>query len=474
MISLADAERIGGAARGSFWFIGACVALFAGSALFGQQAPFQGSVPTGVASPTPLALTLQGAIDRGLRTNLGLLLSGQASETARGERMRSLSALLPQLTGAVSENVEQIDLPTRGINFHIGSFSSPTVVGPFQYTDARAFASFSVFDYSLRKSYRAAQEDERAAQLSFKDARDLVVQSVANAYLLVIAGSSRVQALRAQVETDEAIYDRTDDQHRAGTAAAIDVLRAHVELQQEQQQLIAQDNQVAKDKLALGRVIGLAQGQQFTIADKEPYSPLEAMTPDQALRTAYQQRADFQSAKASVRAAEDSVSAARAERYPNAGVAADYGDVGTTLTSSHGTFTFSAFAKFNIFDGGRISGDIVQAQAALKQRQDELADLGGQIDYQVRAALLDIQSAADQVAVARSNLDLANQTLTQAQDRFASGVTDTIEVVQAQGSVAVANDNLIAALYAHNLAKVELARALGSTEQRIQNFMEVK
>jgi len=460
--------------KATCWLIGACAALFAASALFGQQAQFQGSVPTGVASPTPLSLTLHDAIDRGLRTNLGLLLSAQVSEAARGERLRSLSALLPQLTGEVSGNVEQIDLKTRGINFQLPGFSTPTTVGPFHYTDARAYASFSVFDYSLRKSYHAAKEQERAAQLSVKDARDLVVQSVANAYLLVIAGSSRVQSLQAQVETDQAIYDRTADQHRAGTTAAIDILRAHVALQQEQQQLIAQKNQVAIDKLALGRVIGLPPGQQFATADTEPYSPLDAMTPDQALREAYEQRADFQSAKASVRAAEDSVGAARAERYPNVGVAADYGDVGTTPSSSNGTVTFQAFAKFNIFDGGRISGDIIQAQAALKQRQDEMADLRGQIDYQVRAALLDIQSAADQVAVARNNLDLANQTLTQARDRFASGVTDTIEVVQAQGSVAVANDNLIAALYAHNLAKVELARALGSTEQRIQKFMEVK
>src|ERR1700722_16373113 len=463
MLILTDSKRIV-----------AAVAMFAGSALFGQQTEFQGSVPTGVASPTPVALTLQDAIDRGLRNNLGLLLSGQASESARGERLRSLSALLPQVTGAVSENVEQIDLQTHGINFHLPGFSTPAVVGPFHFTDARAYASFSVFDYSLRKSHRAAQEGERAAQLSFKDARDLVVQSVANAYLLVIAGSSRVQALRAQVETDQAVYDRTVDQKRAGTTAAIDVLRAHVELQQQQQQLIAQENQVAKDKLALGRVIGLPPGQELTIADAEPYSPLAVMTPDQALRTPYEQRADFQSSQASVRAAENSVSAARAERYPNLGVAGDYGDEGTTLNNSHGTFTFQVAAKFNIFDGGRISGDIIQAGAALKQRQDELADLRGQIDYQVRAALLDIQSAADQVTVARSNLDLANQTLAQAQDRFASGVTDTIEVVQAQGSVAVANDNLIAALYAHNLAKVELARALGSTEQRIQQFMEVK
>jgi outer membrane protein TolC len=463
MIILTDSKRII-----------AAVSLFAGSALFGQQTEFQGSVPTGVASPTPVALTLQDAIDRGLRTNLGLVVSGQASESARGERLRSLSALLPQVTGAVSENVQQIDLQTKGINLHIGSFSSPANVGPFDYTDARVYASFSVFDYSLHESYRAAKEGERAAQLSFKDARNLVVQSVANAYLLVIAGSSRVQALRAQVETDEAIYDRTADQKRAGTTAAIDVLRAHVELQQEQQQLIAQVNQVAKDKLALGRVIGLPSGQQFAITDTEPYSPLAAMTPGQALRTAYEQRADFQSAKASVRAAEDSVSAARAERYPNLGVAGDYGATGTTLNNSHGTFAFQVAAKFNIFDGGRISGDVIQARAGLKQRQDELADLGGQIDYQVRAALLDIQSAAEQVAVAWSSLDLANQTLTQAQDRFASGVTDTIEVVQAQGLVAVANDNLIGALYAHSLAKVDLARALGSTEQQIQKFMEVK
>ena len=451
------------------------VCAFFGAALFAQQSPFQGSVPGGVATATPLRLTLQDAIDRGLRANLGLLLSGQASENARGERMRALSALLPQVTGVVSENVEQADLKTKGINFRLpGGFATPTVIAPFDYTDARAYASFSVFDYSLRKTRRAAQQGERAAQLSFKDAHDLVVQSVANAYLLVIAGSSRVQALQAEVQTDEAIFNRTTDQKRAGTTAAIDVLRARVELEQEQQQLITQENQVAKDKLALGRVIGLPSGQQFTIADPEPYSALAAMDPDQALHTAFEQRADLRSAQASVRAAQNSVSAARGQRYPSLGVAADYGAVGTTLDNSHGTFTFQAFAKFNIFDGGRISADVVQARATLKQRQDELADLRGQIDYQVRAALLDLESAARQVTVARSNLDLANQTLSQAQDRFKSGVTDTIEVVQAQGSVAVANDNLISALYAHNTSKVELARALGATEERIRKFLEVK
>jgi outer membrane protein TolC len=443
-------------------------------ALLGQQTQFQGSVPTGTLSPTPLALSLRDALDRGLRANLGLLLSGSASDASRGERLKTLSALLPQVNGAVTFNDQQLSLSTIGFNFHLPALPIPSVVGPFHYTDIRAYGSFSVYDYNLHKNHLAAKENERAAQLSFQDARDLVVQAVANAYLLVIADSSRVESLVAQVTTDQAIFDRTSDQHLAGTAAAIDVLRSRVELQQQQQQLVAQRNQLAKDKLALGRVTGLPLGQNFNLAEPVPFSALIAMSPEETLRTAYSQRADYQSAQATVRAAEASVQAARGERYPNVGVTADYGDIGQTPADSRGTFTFQAAAKFNIFDGGRIKGDIIEARAALKQRQDELDDLRGQIDYQVRAALFDLQSAADLVTVARSNLDLANQTLDQARDRFTAGVTDNIEVVQAQGSVAIANDNLISALYSHNLAKVELARATGSAEQQLPKFMEVR
>jgi len=448
--------------------------LLCASALAGQQSQFQGSVPTGTASSTPLALTLRDAIDRGLKTNLGLLVSGSASEIARGQRLRALSALMPQVGGQVSETVEQLNLKTIGFTFSIPGVALPSIVGPFQYTDLRASASITVFDYNKWKNYRSYQESQRAARLSNQDARDLVVQAVANAYLQVTADASRAEAIRAQVLTDQALYDRTADQKKAGTSPGIDVLRSQVELKTQQQRLLAQENQLAKDKLSLGRIIGLPSGQDFNIAEAVPYSALASITQEEALRTALEQRPDYQSAKAQVRAAEEAVRATRAERYPTAGVTGDYGDVGPTIANSHGTFTFMASLKFNIFDGGRISSDEIQAKAALKQRQDELADLGGQIDFQVRAAFLDIQSAADQVAVAKSNLELANETLEQARDRFTAGVTDNIEVVQAQQSIASANDNLIFALYAHNLAKVALARALGAAEQGIQKFMEVK
>ena len=450
------------------------VGLLGAASMVAQQSQFQGSVAMGTVSSTPLALTLHGAIDRGLKANLGLLVSDSTSEAVRGQRLQALSALLPRFNAQAGETVEQSSLKTIGFDFKFPGVSIPTILGPFHYTDVRAYASWTVYDYSARKNLRSAEENRRAAQLSVMDARDLVVQATASAYLQIIADASRVEAIRSQVETAQALYDRTIDQQRAGTAAGIDVLRSQVELKQQQQRLLAQTNQFDKDKLALGRVIGLPAGQEFNLSETAPFSPLTSMTQDQALAAAMAQRPDYQSNQARVRAAEEAVKAARGQRYPTADVTADYGDVGPTLADSHGTFTVVASAKVNLFDGGKITGDMIQAKAALKQRQDELADLAGQIDYQVRTAFLDIRTAADQVAVARDNLDLANQTLTQARDRFAAGVTDNIEVVQAQESVATANDNLISALFAHNLAKVALARALGGAEQGIQKLMEVK
>lgn len=450
------------------------VGLLAAAAMVAQQSQFQGSVATGTVSSTPLALTFHGAIDRGLKANLGLLVSDSTSEAVRGQRLQALSALLPQFNAQMGETVEQSSLKTIGFDFKFPGVSIPTILGPFHYTDIRAYGSWTVYDYSARKNLRSAEENRRSAQLSVMDARDLVVEATASAYLQIIADASRVEAIRAQVETAQALYDRTNDQQRAGTAAGIDVLRSQVELKQQQQRLLAQTNQFDKDKLALSRVIGLPAGQEFNLSETAPFSPLTSLTRDQALAAAMAQRPDYQSNQARVRAAEEALKAAHGQRYPTADVSANYGDVGPTLAESHGTFTFVATAKINLFDGGKITSDMIQAKAALKQRQDELADLAGQIDYQVRTAFLDIRTAADQVTVAQDSLDLANQTLTQARDRFVAGVTDNIEVVQAQESVATANDNLISALFAHNLAKVSLARALGGAEQEIQKLMEVK
>jgi outer membrane protein TolC len=414
-----------------------------------------------------LNLSLDDAIARGMKTNLGLLTRENSSTSARVDRMQLLAAMLPTVTGSVSMSEQQVNLATFGFHFP----GVPSIIGPFHYQDAGANADIPVYDGRTLNAWRSRKESQRAADLSVKDARDLVVQAVASAYLQIIATSARVDSTKVQVETAQALYERARDQHRAGTSPAIDELRSQVELKTQQQLLLSLQNQVAKDKLTLARAIGLPSGQAFEIADKAPYKPLEGLTPNEALQKAYATRADYQSGLAQVRAAELAHRSVSDEWLPTATINSSYDLVGPTFASSHGTFELTGTIRMNIFDGGKRKADILEADTTVKQRRQDLANLQGQIDQEVRSALLDLNSAADQVAVAQSNIELANQTLTQARDRFAAGVTDNIEVVQAQESVSNAQQNLISSVYAHNLAKVALARALGATEANLKTFM---
>jgi outer membrane protein TolC len=418
-------------------------------------------------SGPPLSLSLNEAVQRGIRNNLSVLEQETGSRLARVERIRALSALLPKITGTVAENVQELNLAVFGFRFP----GVPSIIGPYGYSDIRANASVNLIDWSARKNLKAAEQNLKATELSTQDARDLVTQAVANAYLSIIAGAARVEATRSEVTTAQALYERARDQHAAGTSPAIDELRAQVEWKARQQQLLAAENGLAKNKLTLARVIGLPPAQTFELADDAPYAPLDGLTPEQMLDRARQSRADYQSLKAQLQAAEITRQAALAERYPTLSLNGDFGLNGINQAQLHNSFSFTGAVKVNIFDGGRIHADIAQTDAVIRQRKDEIASLEESMDVDIRSALLDLNSAADQVAVARSNVDLANQTLIQARDRFAAGVTDNIDVVQAQDSVANAQETLIGSMYAHNLAKVALARAVGMTETNLKQFM---
>ncbi len=433
---------------------------------------FQGSVAEGQATGNNVQITLEAAIARGLKANLGLLVSEQLDRDAKATRMRTLAALLPNVTGDVTENVSQAEsCPTFGFKFAPNPyFTIHQIVGPFQYSDARANASVPILDMAQIRNYQATKQRQLATQLSTKDARDLVVEAVGNAYLRIIASAAAVTSTQAQVKTAQVLFDRASDQKKAGVAPGIDVLRAQVELKRQQQLLLAQINQFEKDKLTLGRVIGLPSGQTFTVIDPTLGAPLDGLTVEDTLAKAYQHRSDYMAAETSVRAAELAKRAAHAQYYPTLSAAGNYGDIGTHFNDSHGTFAFVGAVKFNIFDGGKIKADELATDVALTNRKNDLANLKGQIDDQVRTALLDLKSSQEEVDVARSNVDLSNQTLTQARDRFAAGVADNLEVVQAQQSVADADQSLISAQYRNNLARVELARAVGLAEEGIRAY----
>jgi outer membrane protein TolC len=439
---------------------------------------YRGSVPQGQATTTPIPLSLGEAIRRGLKANLGLLTSTEASRESQAQRVRALSALLPRLTGQISATEQQLNLQALGFLVTpppSSGFSIPSIVGPYGYQTAAINAQISLFDYSAITNFKASRESIKAAVLSVQNARDLVAQAVGNAYLQIIADGARITATQAEIDADNAVYTNAVRRHDAGTAIGIDVLRSQVELKQRQQILIAVKNQFEKDKLTLGRVIGLPIGQDFTVADPAPSVPLETVSLKDAVAKAYENRADFRAAKARVTAAEFTLRSAKAERYPTLTANGYYGAQGLHMfTNSHGVFSATGALQFNIFDGGRIKSDILQSNSELQNRRNELENLRGQVDYEVRNALLDLTAAGTQVDVARSNTELAGQTLKQGQDRFAAGVTNTVEVVQAQQAVADANENLISAQYQYNVAKVALARALGLAEENIQLYFNAK
>jgi outer membrane protein TolC len=432
--------------------------------------PFASSTP-GTAVPGVLPLSLQGAIDRGLKQNLGALLSNADIRAARGQRWEQLSALLPHagINPYISDS--KINLAEVGLAALPG-FNGPSSVGPFSYFDARVNVTQSLFDWKLINNARASKESLKSTEYSYKDARDLVVLAVGYTYLQGIANEARITTAEAQVKTAAALSEQANDQVKAGTSPAIDALRAKVELQTRQQQLIQAKNNLAIQKLTIARVIGLAPGQEFELTDKSPYQAFDAISVEDALKRAYASRSDYQAAEADTRAAAFSRRAAVAGYFPSLSFSADYGAAGSHPSTATSVFDVRGTLSIPIFQGNSVHADILQADARVEQSRERLDSLRAQIDADVRTALLNIQSSAELVAVARSNIDLAEETLAQSRDRFRAGVTDTVEVVQSQEAVASANEQYISSLYNFNFAKISLARALGMAEAGVKDYFK--
>ncbi len=438
------------------------------------QGPYQGSAEGRRAFTGKLSL--HDAIDRALEYNLGSLGLSEAVRQAHGGLRVARSALLPNVNGYLSETVEQLNLQAAGIRFNVPFARAviPTVVGPFNYFDLRATLSQSIADFTSWNNHRAARENLRATELSMRDARDLVVLAAGGAYLQVIAAAARVQSARAQLETAKALFDQTSQQKAVGLVAQIDVNRSRIQMLTEQQRLTSLENDLAKQKINLARITGLPANDGYDISDDVPFFPASAAGVDDALKQALAQRSDLKAAEAQVRAAERARAAARDERLPSLSVSANYGAIGLNPTNAHGTFAVTGSLNFPIWQGGRIEGEVEQADAALAQRQAELDDLRGRVEGDVRNAYLDLEAARSQVEVSRENLQVAQQNLDLTRQRHDAGVADNVDVVQSQQTVATADLDFINSVFAHNIAKLSLARAIGQAESSWPQFLAVR
>jgi outer membrane protein TolC len=433
-----------------------------------SQNPYLGGVPSGQLSATPVALSLEDAVALGLRQNLGGVLATDAVTDALGQRWQALSELLPNVVTDTGFGVHQVNVKAA---FGLTIRGEPPIIGPFGYFDSRAYLTQSVFDWGSIERERSSKAQLKSAEFSSKDVRELVVLVVVSNYLLAIADQSEVESATSQRDTAKALFQQASDQKTAGLASAVDVLRSQVQLQSREQKVISAQVNLAKQKLVLARAIGLPLGQQFEITTQVPYQELPPSSLDEAIQNAYKARADFQSQVNQVRSAELARKAASAERYPSIAAETDYGLSGVNPGSSHGTVDAAATLRIPVFQGGKVHGDVLRAEASLSEEKQRLEDIRARIDQQVRDAYLDLEASAQEVAVEKSAVALATQTLEQSRDRFTSGVTDDIEVVQAQDALAIATDAYIASLYSYNLAKISLARASGVAESRYAEYL---
>lgn len=366
-----------------------------------------------------------------------------------------------------SSQQQETDLQAEGLR--IPGF--PVIIGPYGYTDIRGTLSWSLVDLSALQNYIASKHSFEAATLSAQDARDLVVLTVGNAYLTVIADAARVQSAQAQVDTSKVSLDQASANHQAGTAPLLDELRARVDYQSQEQTLIAARNVYAKDKIALARAIGLSLEQDFQLSDQAPYAALDNVDADTAVQKALDNRADLKAMQQQVEAAERARKAATDERLPTVKFEGDYGDIGINVSHSHGTGDAVGSLDVPLFEEGKLRGDAKQAQSQLDQAKARLSDVRGQISADVRDSILDIQAAEKLVDVAKSNVDLAREALDEAQQRYKAGVSDNLAVSQAQQAVAQADEQYVDSLYRHNIAKLSLARALGVAQTSYKDYV---
>jgi len=434
--------------------------------------PYLGSVPARNTG-THIDLPLKDAIARGLRFNLGWVESSQAGAAVRADRLRALSALLPRISAVGVQAYENLSFKEIGLKLPPipGLGLLPPTSGAFGFQDARVGLTQSVYDAELRNRYRSSKAAEQAAALNVRDSRDVVVFAVGTAYAQAIASAARVETAKAQLASAVELDRLTADRVKSEVSPEIDSIRAQVERQSAEQRVTNAVNQLEKDKLSLARIVGLAIDQDFSVSDSLAYHPQTQVTDQTAIAEALRTRSDVRSAEASVNAAKSAVQAQKGERLPVVSVDANYGGGGTTIGNFNQVYSVEGRISFPIYTGGRIRADISRAEADLARREAEYEDLKGRVAYDVRVALLDLNASDSSVRVAEHNRELAERALIQSKDRYSNGVTNYLEVVQAQEAVSQADENYIQSLFSLNVALISLARALGNADVRLPEFL---
>jgi len=429
--------------------------------------------------PGAVRLTLDEAVAIALKENTEIVIRGEQTKFVHGQLLTVGNALAPNIKAEAYGQAQEIDLAALGFKpgtltgFKLNGMAVgniPELVKVYQ-GDAQIELQQAVFNVPAFFLYRAARKAVEATDWQTLNSRGGVVIAVGGLYLRALADESEVRNAQGLIQQDQLVYDHAKASRDAGVGINLDVLRAQVELQQEQQALVQAQNAEAKDKIMLNREMNQPAGQELDLIDTIPFAEFDAMPLDDALKLAYERRKDLRAYEAQLEVAQQTQRAVKYERLPSLGIGGFYGVVDVVDSVTHGNYAAAGQLSVPVFEEGELRGQKEVAVAQTRGLQQQIAATKANIEGQIRTAMLDVQSAAEQVKVAKSNVDLATEALSDATMRFTAGVDDNLPVVRAQAALVGAQTNLVEATFEYNYAKLTLARNTGVVETQYKQYL---
>jgi outer membrane protein len=428
-----------------------------------QDANKQSALP-GNAPAQVLRLTLDQAVALALKQNTTAQIA--ILQAAQGEQDKNIARadLLPQASASISDEAQKVNLLAEfGGRSPFPGF--PKTLGPYQVFSAGPSFGAPIFDLTLWRRYQAAQKTLNSSRANSLSTREQVILLVVSQYIGTLRAVANVEASQSRVSLAQALYDQAADLQKEGVGTGIDTLRANVELQNEKQRLIEAETDRETSLFALSRLLNLDPRQAIELGDSLSFFDTPQPDVEPSIELALVERQEWKALEAQIKAAEYQKKASQDSRLPSLRFDGDFTYIGTSGDTTLPTYTYQASVNMPLFTGGRIHAEIVRADLEIKRLNQEKDDLRNQIALEVKTALLNLQSARNEVQVADLGVQLSKEEVDQARDRFKAGVANNIEVIQAQDSLARANDNQIAALYRFNQARADLARSIGQMEK---------
>jgi len=341
----------------------------------------------------------------------------------------------------------------------------PYVVGPYNWGEIGVEARATLFDLSLWKRWRAARAGETAAQAQVRATREGITALTVGQYLRALRASESMKASQSRVELAQALEKLAEDQQTHGIGTKLDTLRAQVQLQNERQRLIQAQTQLKTSLLGLAKILDLEPGTPVELADQLASPELPQFSFQEAYKAGLEGRPELTGLDAREKVALNLKDAASDLHLPSVVLSGNYMSTGVSPREPWvPVYQLSLGVKVPLFTGGLIASRISKAKVELGKIQEERREIKSQVGLEVQVAQAELDAARSEVEVTNQTVAFSGEALQQARHRFEAGVSNNIELINAQDELARANDNQINALYRLNQARADLARAMGQME----------